>query len=305
MKKLYIVLGIAAVALMNAACNKETSPVEQKSETITIRASMPDDDEVDTKIALDLGTKAVTWEAGDKIKVISPNNWAFTDFTLEDGAGTKTASFTGTRDFGEATKMAALYGANFQKVGTPGKNSTYVYNIFPNTQSYASGPKAYLHFKTNVTSLTNLSNLSFKAMECIVKIPVKGAGVTLSSIRLDCNGVALAGRWYGLSCDSGSAPDYNFGSGINWSPAFDNASGYPSTYGNNVTLTGINESLTDEPKFFYIVVANAQAGYGTTNHGRITVTLTPTEGTPVVKEFANLTSRAGYIYKFPEVDMTE
>lgn len=303
MKKLYIVLGIAAVALMNAACNKETSPVDQKDELITIRASMPDDD-IDTKIALDLGTKAVTWEAGDVIKVISPNNWAFTNFTLSEGAGTKTASFTGTRDFGSATKLAAFYGNNFAKSGTPGTGSCYVQCTYPTTQSYASGPKAYLHFKTDATLLTNISSMTFKSLDCIVKIPVKGSGVTLSSIKLECDSRPLAGRWYGMVTQGGEAPDYNFGVGGSWSAAYDNSPGM-SEYKNTVTLTGIDEALTDDAKFFYIVVANAQAGSGTTNHGQITVTLTPSAGDPVVKVFANFTSRAGKIYKFPEVDMTE
>lgn len=299
MKKISIILGIAAVAVMSVACNKISVDI-QKGETITIRATIPDDD-ITTKISLDLDTKDVNWEAGDVIRVISPNLWSFTNFTLTEGAGTKTASFTGTRDFGEATKVAAFYGSHpaFTTTGTPGTGSCYVKLIYPSTQSYANGPQYYLHFKTNSTLLTNISNLTFLPMECIVKIPVKGSGVTLSSIRIDCDGEAIAGRYYGLTNQNGSAPNYGFGSGVTWDAAYDNTSGY-ANYGNNVTLTGINVALTDEAQFFYIVIANR---YKSTNHGRLTVTLTPSEGDPVVKTFANFTSTSGKIYKFPEVDM--
>lgn len=299
MKKISTILGIATVAIMGVACNKISVDI-QKGETMTFRATFPEDDMV-TKVSLDLGTKAVNWEAGDVIRVISPNNWTFTDFTLTEGAGTKTASFTGTRDFGEATKMAAFYGThpNFTTSGVIGSSSCYVQIVYPSTQSYANGPQYYLHFMTYSTLLTNSSNLTFRPLECIVKIPVKGSGVTLSSIRIDCDGVAVAGRYYGLTNQNGSAPDYGFGNGVTWDNAYDNASGY-ANYINYVTLTGINVALTDEPQFFYIVVANKN---GSTNHGGLTVTLTPSEGAPVVKTFANFTSTRGKIYKFPEVDM--
>lgn len=301
MKKLYIVLGVAAVTFMNVACNKENSPADQKSEIITIRATMPDDDTA-TKISLDLGTKAVNWEEGDVIKVISANNWKFTNFTLSEGANTKTASFTGTRDFGEATKMSAWYGPGFAASGTPGTASCYVQCTWSATQDYASGPKSYLHFMSGYPILlTNMGNLNFRALDCIVKIPVKGAGVTLSSIRLECDNKSLAGRFYGCTCQNGTYPNYNFGGMSSFGPTYDNEKGYPN-YVNYVTLTDINEPLTADVKYFYIVVANPQKGF---NHGKLTVTLTPTAGAPVVKTFSNFTADYGKIYKFPEVDMTE
>ena len=323
MKKIYTVLGIAAVALLSVACNKDNSAAPAEKAT-TVRASIADDG---TKTTLDLNTKKLTWAAGDVIYLVSPASaaqWELTPFTLSDGAGTATASFAGTKTWGATHMMAAFYGLKATTFGTehpgwllwgtsghgtPGVSAqAYVCLEYPYEQTYqAGGPKAeYLFMHSGLTSIENIDKIQFRNLTSIVKIPVKGEGKTLSSIKIVCTGSSIGGRWYRYNCGldalGSGAPDYGWTSGADvFTRYYNNTSSYSpesegGSWGNQVTLKNINVALTATDQYFYLVVAPG-------SHGKLTVTLTPTSGEPVVKTFNSFTSAAGMIYLFPEVDM--
>ncbi|NDW13561.1 hypothetical protein D0T50_11765 [Bacteroides sp. 214] len=92
-----------AIAMNFAACSNEEQQQEpqKKGEQITITATLP---AADTRLAMEDqlngtvdGTVKVTWEEGDQFEIA---NTGYTDtqtFTLVSGAGTNTATFTGTK----------------------------------------------------------------------------------------------------------------------------------------------------------------------------------------------------------------
>ena len=90
--------------LLAASCNKEqnapvdnSEPQAQESELVTIQVTIPEEL---SKVALGYtgSALALTWSAGDKIRVADHSNPStnYQDFTLASGEGTKSATFTGT-----------------------------------------------------------------------------------------------------------------------------------------------------------------------------------------------------------------
>lgn len=106
MKK-YSVFTIAAIALLFVACNKDiTVQVSPATVEKTFTVTAPSD----TKTALS-GTKAIVWSADDEINVIAKTTGNQYTFNLTKGAGTASASFSGTIEEADAaeTEFYALY----------------------------------------------------------------------------------------------------------------------------------------------------------------------------------------------------
>lgn len=101
---------IALTVLLAAACGKEIVPDNTVSDgTVTLQAGFVQDG---TKVNVsDAG--ALTWKEGDQIAVWTSNgsDGKFVTFTLKDGAGSNTASFTGTPDTGYNPGSIAVYPA--------------------------------------------------------------------------------------------------------------------------------------------------------------------------------------------------
>ena len=101
MKKYYFVLAAVAAMLSAVACNKEQNTPDNsepaEGQEVTIKVTIPEDL---SKVALNYtgSALALTWSAGDKIRVADHGNPStnYQDFTLASGEGTKSATFTGT-----------------------------------------------------------------------------------------------------------------------------------------------------------------------------------------------------------------
>ncbi len=121
MKKISI-LGIAAIAVFSASCahEKEPAPKEIQEGSYTIVAEM--EKSVETRTTLEFvegsgdnsensGEYKIVWAEGDRLSVLTSDGFTNKEFTLTDGAGTTSGSFTGKMEADEYVMMA-LYPYN-------------------------------------------------------------------------------------------------------------------------------------------------------------------------------------------------
>lgn len=99
MKKIFA-FTMAALALLAISCNKEPAPGTIESPASISKVFQVDAPDV-TKTALS-GATSVVWSEGDQITVIAKTSENQYTFTLSQGAGTKTATFSG--EIAEADK---------------------------------------------------------------------------------------------------------------------------------------------------------------------------------------------------------
>ncbi|MBO5596453.1 MAG: hypothetical protein J5917_06750 [Bacteroidales bacterium] len=103
MNKLIKTLAVTAAAIAALSCTKEAdNNVQEKEKTVSFTASIAD--AMGTKLAADADGK-VTWEADDAIRVYMANGEE-RKFTLSAGAGTGTATFTGSIPDGTTASFA-------------------------------------------------------------------------------------------------------------------------------------------------------------------------------------------------------
>ena len=100
---------IAALALLAVSCNKEVAP-ESTQAPATIAKSFTVTAPESTKTELS-GARNVVWSTGDEINVIAVNSGNQYTFTLEEGAGSASAKFSGSiaEADAEETEFYALY----------------------------------------------------------------------------------------------------------------------------------------------------------------------------------------------------
>ncbi len=116
------------------ACSTEdefTPPTSTKSHTVTITATQPSQDAA-SRMAFNTEGDGY-WQKGDQITVVSENgsDQSFSTFSMTEGAGTNSATFTGSTKF---TRLAyAFYPANDQH--QTGVNNNLVYYL-PATYTY-------------------------------------------------------------------------------------------------------------------------------------------------------------------------
>jgi len=99
MKKITV---FAAACMALAACNKQIDTTTEigkgaafeQGQTVTLSVNTTDQSKVAGSLDAATGTVNFAWETGDKIKVIVGSESA--EFTLSSGAGTASATFTGT-----------------------------------------------------------------------------------------------------------------------------------------------------------------------------------------------------------------
>lgn len=171
MRSPHCLVSAAVIALGLAACTKEesTTPSEQPSERqITIIAST--ESCVDTKTSLsgnDTDGYKVLWSTGDKITLVKGSN--LYEFTLADGVGTTTGSFTGPRlDNGE---YQAFY-------GTDGEELSGLYD-YKGINMISSAPMvADVTITDGVTSVARFRNLCG-----LLRLTLKGCG-TVKEIKV-------------------------------------------------------------------------------------------------------------------------
>ena len=187
MKKVLFSIAALAVALGFTACSNEDEALSVKGGKITVLAMT----ETGTRTALESdgeGAYNVVWSEGDKITIGDQT------FTLEKGAGSTAASFTGT------APADGSYTANYATTdGTVPTSQTYTAGEISNfpmvaTATVTDGEIAPLSF-TNVGGLLQLTvKEDSESDEYTIKSVKVSADQLSTSITLDCGtGVELDG----------------------------------------------------------------------------------------------------------------
>lgn len=119
------------------------------------------------------GSMGITWEAGDQLRVYNhADKTQYSDFTLSEGAGTKTASF----------------------IGTPVSASSYDVEVIDASGSAAAtvtmasdGAVAGLKYLASATAVTDLTLISFENVSSVLAVSVKmpeGVAATITSVKM-------------------------------------------------------------------------------------------------------------------------
>ena len=159
-------LAALAVVSMTAACSsgedvEEVCPTPQpQTFTVTARQSSDDSNGAPTRVGFD-SQGVGFWQKGDVIGIWSKDEGKFKPFTIASGAGTGTATFTGTI-VGELENYAvALYPYNEKDdIEETGENSGVATINFPNTYTYTSVDKEVSAVEGNSFNARMLGNVS-------------------------------------------------------------------------------------------------------------------------------------------------
>ena len=159
-------LAAMTVVSMTAACSsgedvEEVCPTPQpQTFTVTARQSSDDSNGAPTRVGFD-SNGAGFWQKGDVIGIWSKDEGKFKPFTIASGAGTGTATFTGTI-VGELENYAvALYPYNEKDdIEETGENSGVATINFPNTYTYTSVDKEVSAVEGNSFNARMLGNVS-------------------------------------------------------------------------------------------------------------------------------------------------
>lgn len=105
MKNIIVFFSAISCALLIAACNK----IETKDggEAIVKQGVLSATIEPATKTSLDNDGVSVLWSDSDALAVLSNDDWTFTQYTLQDGEGSKSGIFTGNLKLGN--NFLAIY----------------------------------------------------------------------------------------------------------------------------------------------------------------------------------------------------
>ena len=167
-KYLYAVLALAFAA---AGCQKieeiaEPGEVRQDILTATLNA--------ETRTMLGEkgdGGYANLWSKGDEIGVFIDGKNEKNTFTLQDGAGNPKATFVGT---GRGKEYVAVYPA----VAAERIDGTKVFLNLPAEQTYA--PSSFGPNSFPMVAVSNDTNLAFKNLSSLIRIPMTGSATILS-----------------------------------------------------------------------------------------------------------------------------
>lgn len=255
-KYLYAVLALAFAA---AGCQKieeiaEPGEVRQDILTATLNA--------ETRTMLGEkgdGGYANLWSEGDEIGVFIDGKNEKNTFTLQNGAGNPKATFVGT---GRGKEYVAVYPA----VAAEGIDGTKVLLNLPAEQTYAPstfGPNSF-----PMVAVSNDTNLAFKNLSSLIRIPMTGSATILSiTFKANNQQVFVAGPAV-ADLSQPAVPTLAMGPGA----------------GNEVTLKcpeGV-ELTGDQPVDFYISVP-AQV-----YTGGFTLTIRSSRGTMVKGTFSDV-----------------
>lgn len=176
-----LVAGAAALAAFACAKAPETAPAEET--TVTLTASIADVSEP-TKLAVDNLGK-VTWEADDAIRVYMANGEE-RKFTLSSGAGTATATFTGSIPDGTTASFAIYpyYGLS------PALSGTDLSLTLPAAYDLRGGKNpAIPMFGKN----SGENTFAFTHLCGIIRFDFKNVPSTASRFRFTSNNLVLSG----------------------------------------------------------------------------------------------------------------
>ena len=204
MKYSKITLVLAAFAA--TACAIEVlpeTPAENQPEVqlypMTFTAGADDGSAPETKVTLD--GKSVLWSANDQIKVFDGTATPLSAFTIANGAGKTSATFSGSVADPSAKTYYALYPYQSDATCTVSeitisstKYSSYLTVDLPETQKAVDGsvdPDAFIAVAVSDAS----GNFSFKNLNSLVKFRLSESDVTnLESISISSNTLeAIAG----------------------------------------------------------------------------------------------------------------
>ncbi len=158
MKKLLLLVSVAATAFSCAEVEQVTPTLNNESKEITIGVAMPDE-AIATRISLteDITTGAwvTAWEAGDAIAVSSQSKYNVSKFDIVDGFTSKNASFTGTLQ-DETKPIRMIYPYDAYKMNS---------NLFVVDLSNQS---------IEINSLATLGKYSYMINETVIEDPTQG-----------------------------------------------------------------------------------------------------------------------------------
>lgn len=170
MKKIFNFMMFACIMMLAASCSSDDDGIIEESEPsvfgdeVVIGVGMPDDE--DTRVAIN--DLELAWEEGDKLAILgfdgSGKYIAESDFTIQTGAGSKSATFKGNEII-NAVKYKVVYKSanlNVQKDGT------YSMDYFKSEQT-EMGNNA--HLRENIL----LSNDEVSELKGNVKLDLKNS----------------------------------------------------------------------------------------------------------------------------------
>ena len=188
MKKITMILGVAAMVLF-AACQKQD--IEPATKTITLNASMAQV-AADSKTVFGEDGKSIEWVGGEQILVLDKNG---VKATLTATVPGKTTTITGEvpAEFVETEPYYAFYPAEmFGEKDTYGMDN-FIELTFPDTQANINGIADGAN--PSYARVEGEGMVSFKNICTIIKISVKAKDTrNLPSIRLQAAGVQIAGK---------------------------------------------------------------------------------------------------------------
>ena len=288
MKK-YLALSFAALSLLAISCNKEVAPEETVTPeaieapatiTKTFTAYSPENG-TKTEIKDDAASilPSVVWSEGDKITVIAKTTGNLATFTLTDGAGTKSATFTGEIAAADAeeTTFYAFYPASIEIDPTDEKRSLADGNI---TVKLDCGPSLEIpavkdgfnaEHAMMVGAIDSKGDIAFHFGTAFFKIKISEAGI--KSINF---------------ASSGSA---RFGGRPSWSTSDFSTTDVQSAK-NNVTL--VAESTLEKDAVYYVPIQTKQSSVKT-----LTLTFTTADGFVATANTSSLNSTVlqnGFVY---------
>ena len=203
----YSKITLALAALAATACAIEVlpeTPAEDQPEVqlypMTFTAGADDGSDPETKVTLE--GKSVLWAADDKIKVFDGTSDELPAFAIESGAGTTSATFSGSVADPSAKTYYALYPYQEAATFTSGditigstKYTSYLTVDLPEEQQAVDGsvdPKAFLALAVSDGN----GDFSFKNLNSLVKFRLSESDITkLESISISSNTLeAIAGN---------------------------------------------------------------------------------------------------------------
>ena len=204
----------ALLALLLASCTQEmiipeepVNEMEKAGETVTINATIPQDQEEDTRVAYNDGTRKLSWEENDQLLLVGFNGTTYKGHSTFTWTGTDN-KFTGTTVPG-ATTYKAYYPAN--AITVDGNGNVHLAADFLQQTQTGNNSTAHLSGKlflsdTDANALT--VPFSLKAQNSIIKFVLSNipsdigtlkkliwavetkTGGNTRSVLLDINGVS-------------------------------------------------------------------------------------------------------------------
>lgn len=247
----------------------------------------------------------ITWQAGDAISVRSldqDGDNIMATFQLEastsSGTGVQAVFVTEeqTKEYNEETKFIALFPYNENNKLGNGASPTDVTVVFPATQTYVDDntfPKDGCPMVAygGVTE-GNLSRIMFHNLFGLVRLQLcSQESKTIQSITFNAKSSQKISGSFLVS-------DYK-----TYNPSVSPSPNYPSTSQMVLDLSGKNCALGNEPKTFYFALPAQKEGRNNDYTYNITMTVTATDGSTVVRDFS-VPIRRNALTKLPALNIT-